>query len=639
MSFDDITRRDFLNGVAVGAAGLAAAWLAETVGAAQSAPYPPALMGLRGSHEGTETVAHDLRDGTFWKKSREATDTGERYDLVVVGGGISGLAAAHFFRSRVGRSARILVLDNHDDFGGHARRNEFTIGGRLVIGFGGTALIESPAPYSREARGLMAALGIDPVALDARAHDRRLYPSLGLRRGIFFDRETFGRDHLAVGAGDRPWAELLASAPLSPAARRDIVRIEEAKIDYLPGLTAAAKKARLRKISYQDFLLIHAKVDPQVVTFYQKRSHDLYGVGIDAVPALEAWNFLRLPGFQGMKLGPIEESAEAVRYRFHFPDGNATIARLLVRALNPAVVPGSTVDDVVTSRVDYGRLDEPGLPVRIRLSSLVVRARHVGPGRREVEVAYVSGGRLMSVRGAASILACWNSVVPRLCPELPEAQKEALLYGAKVPLVYTNVALRRWTAFAKLGVRVIDAPGSYFNLVQLDQPTRIGKYLSVGTSEEPTVIHLLRTPCQPGLSSRMQHRAGRVELLSTPFETFEKHVRAQLGRMLGQGGFDAARDIAGITVNRWPHGYAYEYNSLWDPDWPEDKKPCVLARKPFGRIAIANSDAGAYAYTDSAIDQAWRAVNELKGTTTETAGERGETTEQRGQRGRIGVSA
>ncbi|MGH9331924.1 MAG: NAD(P)-binding protein, partial [Vicinamibacterales bacterium] len=613
MSFHDITRRDFLNGVAVGAAGLAAAWLAETHGLAQGAPYPPALTGLRGSHEGTDAIAHELRDGAFWRKGREATDTGERYDLVVVGGGISGLAAAHFFRARAGRRARILILDNHDDFGGHARRNEFAVDGRLVIGFGGTALIESPAPYSREARGLMTALGIDPVALDARAHDRKLYRSLGLRRGIFFDRETFGSDHLAVGVGDRPWGELLGSAPLSPAARRDIARIEEEKIDYMPGLTAAAKKARLRKTSYKDFLLTHAKVDPQVATFYQKRTHDLYGVGIDAVPALEAWNFVRLPGFQGMKLGPVEESPEAARYRFHFPDGNATIARLLVRALNPAVVPGSTVEDVVTSRVDYGRLDEPGVAVRIRLGSLAVRARHVEPERREVEVAYIREGRVSSVRGAACILACWNSVIPGLCPDLPEEQREALVYGAKVPLVYTNVALGRWTAFAKLGVRAIDAPGSYFNLVQLDQPTRIGKYLSARLPDEPTVIHLLRTPCQPGLPSRMQHRAGRVELLATPFATFERTLRDQLARMLGAGGFDPARDIVGITVNRWPHGYAYEYNSLWDPDWPEDKKPCVLARKPFGRITIANSDAGAYAYTDSAIDQAWRAVNELPG--------------------------
>jgi hypothetical protein len=95
------------------------------------------------------------------------------------------------------------------------------------------------------------------------------------------------------------------------------------------------------------------------------------------------------------------------------------------------------------------------------------------------------------------------------------------------------------------------------------------------------------------------------------FDTFEQNVRDQLTRMLGAGGFDAGRDIRALTVNRWPHGYAYEYNSLWDPVWPEDQQPCVLGRKQFGRITIANSDAGAYAYTNGAIDQAYRAVSEL----------------------------
>jgi spermidine dehydrogenase len=609
---DDITRRDFLNGVAVGAAGLAAAWLAETRGLTQGAPYPPALVGLRGSDDASYATAHELRDGTFWRNGREPADTGERYDLVVVGGGISGLAAAYFFRARAGPGARILVLDNHDDFGGHARRNEFTVGGRLVIGYGGTQLIHSPKPYSREARGLLASLGIDPPALDARATDAKFFDSLGVGKAVFFDRETFGRDFLAVGIGRRPWKEVLAGAPLSPAARLDIERIETAATDYLPGMSVAEKKRRLRKISYADYLSNIAKVGPEVIKYYQTITHDYYGVGIDAVSAIECWEFNH-PGFQGLRLGPVPESEEAEKYRFHFPDGNASVARLLVRALVPAVMPGGTVDDVVTAKADYGRLDEPRAPVRIRLRSTVVRARHVGPKRHEVEVAYVRDGRLVSVRGAACVLACWNAVIPHICPGLPDAQQEALRYGVKVPLVYTNVALRNWSCFRKLGVRWIEAPGSFHNNVTLEAPIRMGSYASARSTGEPLVVHLLRTPCSPGhgLSSREQHRVGRLELLSMPFATFEQRTRDQLARMLGAGGFDPARDIAGITVNRWAHGYAYEYSTLWDPDWPEDKKPCILARKPFGRITIANSDAGAYAYTDGAIDQAWRAVNEL----------------------------
>jgi spermidine dehydrogenase len=620
-----ITRRDFLNGIAMTAGGLAAAWWAElgpgARAAAAAAPYPPALTGLRGSADGTYEVAHELRDGTIWKKHPAAADTGERYDLVVVGGGLSGLAAAYFFRARAGRRARILILDNHDDFGGHARRNEFSVAGRLLIGYGGTMSIESPKPYSREARRLMTELGIDPPALEARAADPAAYRSLKLGEGIFFDRETFGTDRLVAGAGDRPWREFLADAPLSSAARRDIARVEGANVDYLSGASTQAKRERLSSISYKDFLLTIARVSPDVIPFYQARTHDLYGVGVDAVPALDCWA-IGLPGFQGLNLeagpggrmsvtaaGEAEEQAEP--YHFHFPDGNASVARLLVRSLVPAAMPGRTVEDLVTARANYDRLDAPGADVRIRLGSTAVRARHVGPARRHVEVEYVRDGRLSSVRGAACVLACWNSVIPHLCPELPAAQQDALRYGVKVPLVYTNVALRRWDAFATLRLHAIHAPGAYHTSLNLDSTIQLGRYASARAPEEPIVLHMLRTPCLPGLPAREQHRAGRVELLSTTFETFERQIRDQLARMLGGGGFDPARDIAGITVNRWAHGYAYEYNPLWDPDWPEDRQPCVIARRPFGRIAIANSDAGAYAYTDGAIDQAYRAVDEL----------------------------
>jgi spermidine dehydrogenase len=611
-----ITRRDFLDGIAIGAQGLAAALLADLAAgptlAAAGSSYPPALMGMRGSDNASYETAHLLRDGTFWRPGLNPAPTGERYDLVVVGGGISGLAAAYFFRERAGRAARILILDNHDDFGGHARRNEFTVGGRLLVGFGGTMLIESPAPYSKEARRLMTVLGIDPAALRERSTDATFFDKKGLGRGVFFDRETFGRDHLAVGIGKRPWAEALAQAPLSDVARREIERLESANTDYLPGVSVAAKKQQLRKISYGHYLTTIAKVGPEVIKYYQTITHDLYGVGIDAVSAIECWQWGH-PGFQGLGLGSTDDSEEAEHYQFHFPDGNASIARLLVRALIPAVVPGNTVEDVITSRAEYGRLDETGAPVRIRLRSTAVRARHIDSGKREVEVAYVRDGRLVSVRAPACVLACWNSVIPRICPELPAAQQEALLYGVKVPLVYTNVALRGWSSFEKLGVRSIRAPGSFHVEASLDAPIRLGTYASARSSSEPVVAHMLRTPCQPGLglSSRDQHRAGRIELLSMPFETFERRTRDQLGRMLGGGGFDPARDIAGITVNRWAHGYAYEYSTMWDEDWPEDQRPCVLARRPFGRIAIANSDAGAYAYTDGAIDQAYRAVNEL----------------------------
>jgi len=623
-----ITRRDFLNGapIAVGAAsgvfpGFAALAFAGTP-APQDQPgyYPPALTGLRGSHPGAYEAAHRLRDGDFWSQAGNVTATGESYDLVVVGGGISGLAAAHFYRARR-QDARILVLDNHDDFGGHAKRNEFELDGRLELMNGGTLLIDSPRPYSTVADGLLKTLGIDPVALARKYSHSDFYPSLGLTKGIFLDKETFGADYLIVVGNGTPWRQLLARSPLSPRVQSDIAKIQEAAIDYLPGVPSDEKKTRLANMSYRDYLLNVVKADPGVIPFYQTRTHGEWGVGIDAVSALDVWAF-GFPGFQGLGLKPGSAphtgytasgyADDGGSYKFHFPDGNASIARLLVRDLIPRSVPGNSAEDVVTARIDYSSLDRPEQAVRIRLSSTAVRARNVGdPASGAVEIAYARGGEVYSVRAGACVLACWNTMIPYLCPELPDPQKRALHYLVKTPLIYANVALRNWTSFKTLGVSRVDAPGSYFSTLSLNQVVDIGDYRSPRSPDQPMLIRMVRTPCQPGLSERDQNRAGQIDIFNTTFETFERKIRDQLARSLGPGGFDPARDITAITVNRWPHGYAYEYNQLFDPEWPEAERPHVIGRARHGRITIANSDAGAAAYTDSAIDQAYRAVAEL----------------------------
>jgi spermidine dehydrogenase len=611
-----ITRRDFLNGLSV-AVGASLLPRATALAPGQlAAYYPPALSGLRGTHDGSWEVSHSLLDG----QSREdGADIAENYDLVVVGGGISGLSAAHFFRKAFGSGAKILVLDNHDDFGGHAKRNEFTHAGRTFIGYGGTQSIDTPSSYSEVAIGLLRELGID-IERFYQAFDRELYSSLGLVDGTFFDKETFGEDRLVLERPGAPWSEFAARAPLVPEARKDLVRLYEETIDYLPALSESEKKDQLGKTSYLAFLTEIARVHPQVAQMFQSRTHSLYGMGIDGVPAIDCWG-LGYPGFQGMGLSQGDHPALSATakpkasnpYIFHFPDGNASIARLLVRSLVPGAAPGSTMEDIVTARMDYGKLDLKDSSVRVRLNSTGVRVKHRGSPdtASEVDVVYVRNGNAERVRAGHVVLGCWNMIVPYLCPEIPKEQKEALAYGPKVPLVYTNVFIRNWISFEKLGVSSVDCPHGYHSGVSLDFPVSLGAYRNPRTPEEPIVLHLTRTPCRPGGSSRQQHAAGRYDLLSTTFETFEREIRTQLGRILGAGGFDPAADVLGITVNRWPHGYAYEYNSLWDPLFPPGQAPCEIARKPFGRIHIANSDSGAYAYTNAAIDQAHRAVQEI----------------------------
>jgi spermidine dehydrogenase len=619
-----ITRRDFLNGVALGVSGaVGSAFSADTLLAAAAfddhAPekaanyYPPALMGMRGNHDGTFTFAHRLRDGQNWDSDGAPARTGESYDLVIVGGGISGLAAAHFYRKRVGSDTRILVFDNHDDFGGHAKRNEFRTGNRMLLSYGGTQSIDGPGNYSDVAKALIKEIGVDTERF-YKAYDQSLYTKLGT--AAFFDKETFGEDRLITGMNVAPWPEFLAKAPLSDVAKKDIARVYTEKVDYLSGLSQEEKRAKLAKISYADYLTKFCHVHPDTLPFFQTFPHDLYGVGIDAVPALSCfesgddYQSFTYPGFDGLGL---EEHEKEEPYIFHFPDGNASIARLLVRALIPAAMPGQTMNDVVTTRADYSKLDVEDTPVRIRLNSTAVHVQHVtnADGSKAVSIAYMRGNKLQSVQAKNCILACYNGMIPYLCPDLPQKQKEALAYLVKTPLVYTHVALRNWSAFAKLGIHQIVAPGGYHTYTALDFPVSLGDYVFPSKPEEPMVLFMLRTPCKPGLAIRDQFRAGRIELMATPFSKFEHNVRYQLARMLGPSGFDPARDIEGITVNRWAHGYAYTPNSLFDPDWKDGEQPWVVGRRPFGQIAIANSDAGADAYTNVAIDQAWRAVNEI----------------------------
>jgi len=619
-----ITRRDFLNGcaVTVGASLVASnPGLLEAMAGVDSAPeqdpnyYPPAKTGMRGSHDGSWEVAHALRDGEQW--ANPVSDN-ESYDLIIAGGGISGLASAYFYRKIAGPQAKILILDNHDDFGGHAKRNEFKAGNRLLLGYGGTQSLEAPHHYSKEAFGLLQELGID-VDRFKKYFDQNLYKSMNLKRATFFDKETFGSDVLVKGFGAHYLGleyppEILAKIPIAEEARRDLTRLQTTNVDYLAGLSVEEKRRKLTKTSYKDYLLQYVKVHPDVIKVFQTAPHGLYGVGIDAVAAIDCLE-MEYPGFKGIQLASHEDSPEqAEPYIFHFPDGNSSVARLLVRSLVPGTAPGNTMEDIVTARMNYARLDSADSPVRIRLNSTVVRARHVGEleSAKQVEITYVRQGKAHKVKAANCVLACYNMVIPYLCPEMSDKQKEALAYAVKIPLVYTNVQIANWKAFEKLGINSVYAPGGYFSSVSLDFPVSLGDYHFPSHPEESCLLHLMRTPCKPGLPCKEQYKAGRWDLFTTKFDAFERNIRDELGRMLGAGGFDSARDIEAITVNRWPHGYAYEYNPLFEPlGRPDSERPCVIGRQPFGRIHIANSDSDGHAYTNIAIDQGYRAVQEI----------------------------
>jgi len=606
---DKVSRRDFLNGtqVAIGAS-LLSPW-SEIFGAdidpfALGADYyPPAKTGLRGSHDGAWETMHSRAAGRNWAHA----DPEEQFDLVVVGGGISGLSAAHFLRQER-PDARILVLDNHDDFGGHAKRNEFSIGGQTRIGYGGTESIDTPSSYAQVAKDLLIEIGID-VQKFYDAYDQTLYSSMDLSKGILFDDQSFAERKLVSGFGKIPWEEFAAQAPMSDQAKRDFVRLWTDERDYLPGMSREEKLELLQRTSYYDFLKDTVKVDQQVLEIYRRWGMSFWCVGIDEIPASSVQSYDGgMPG--------LTHTLPRVGYRgdepyiFHFPDGNASVARLLVRSLIAEAVPGTTMDDVVTARVDYSRLDRKAAAIKIRLNSTVVNAGHSANGKA-VDVTYVHGGDAHTVRTGKCILACYNSAIPYICTELPETQKKGLAYNVKVPLTYTKVLVPNWRAFAELGLDFVYYTNDFFKQVELDYPVSIGDYQFGSSPDEPMVLHMCHVHHSPDIKGPEQWREARRRLLATPFSEFERHVREQLDQALSGAGFDAGRDIHAITVNRWAHGYAYSPGLLWEPHYAsEEDKPWVIGRKRHGRISIANSDAGAAANTNAAIYHGYRAVQE-----------------------------
>jgi spermidine dehydrogenase len=617
-----ISRRDFLSGTALVIAGGMSPLAQLRAGPVRY--YPPALTGLRGSHPGSFEVAHQAgREGRSFDVSGLAVE--ENFDLVVVGGGISGLAAAWFYREAHGSASRILIIDNHDDFGGHAKRNEFRVGDRLLLGYGGTESLQSPrALFSKTVNRLIQTLGVDINRWDT-AFEGKLYASLGLTKGVYFDRETFGVDRLVVGSpivtgGDsmpshgkaRPIEAVVAEFPMSDDAKARLIAFFKHPKDYLAGKSKAEKIAYLKKISYRDYLRKDAGLGDEAVKFFDGGTKGLLAMGPDIVPALEALGS-EYPGFTGLGLKDQIDTAFDEPYIYHFPDGNASIARLLVRSLIPGVAPGHTMDDVLLAEFDYTQLDRSGAPLRLRLNSTAVTVANARAKGGPVDIGYVRSGELHRVQARQCVLACYNMMIPHIMPELPDAQRQALALGVKLPLVYINVAVRNWHAFRNLGVNEIYSPHGYFSNIKLDYPVSLGGYRCPRDPSEPILLHMEHMPLTPnqGLSNAEQFRLGRLVLLNTPFEEFENRITDQLDRMLGPGGFQSARDIAAITVNRWPHGYSYDANTLFDPE-TSGPPPYEIGRKRCGNVTIANCDAGWNSYTHEAIDQAWRAVNELK---------------------------
>ena len=614
----NVTRRDFCNGVIIGAGvnvlcphNLFAHELGEPL-----SNYPPMLNGMRGSHKGSFEVAHALA----WagQKPSSYKELNEEYDLVIVGAGISGLAAARFYQKKIGMNARILLLDNHDDFGGHAKRNEFEQDGQTLLGLGGSVNLDNPNDYSQTAKSLLEDLDINLDLMRKNISDD--FPmSNSLADNVLAipgaDGHVISEGNwilTAQGIGDID--STIQSLNLDSAEKQKLIRFFSGEVDYLDDLTLFQKHEYIYSTSYHQFLTKRVGLKEDTANIFYSMIRLIWGVDGNHVNIMDAIS-LGAPGLQSMGgaakifkyiLEKLDDSES-----LYFPDGNATVARLLVKKLIPAVTTDKvSFDNISTSVFNYKKLDRDEHSVRLRLNSTVVGVKESGNG--SVNVDYIKNGKAFRVKSKHSILACYNSIIPHLCPELPESQKEAIGYAEKMPLVWANVHLSDGLSFSKIGAKLIQCPSDPFDVVTVSPPTKTGGYQPPNKPEDPVVLFLMGVPkfqVNSKNSLRDLYKKGRQIIYTTSFETYEKQIRDQLESLMGNHGFKQS-DILAITVNRWPHGYAYEYSSLYDPEWEEGEAPHEIGRAQFGKISIANSDSEASAYVNAAIDSAWRAVEE-----------------------------
>ena len=607
-----ITRRDFVNGTLIAAGGALLPAGAQSMSPGSSGQaYPPSKTGLRGSHPGSNEAAHRLAWGSSFQAG-SVHDIDEHYDLIVVGAGLSGLAAAYFYRQQYGAGKKILLLDNHDDFGGHAKRNEHSIAGRTLISYGGSQTLVEPSLAPTEIKGLFADIGVDLQRFD-EAFDQSFYRRHGLGAVTYFNDSVFGRDTVVrhpfcnyynyiqglPGAAITD-EEAVAQAPLGARGKQQLLQVLRGGT-HLLALQGEALEQYLQRTNYFEYLQTVLGVDdPAVLRMARHSGLDWSNAGTELLTVAEA----KECGALGFAPVPVYDSAHP--YIHHFPDGNAGVARALVKHLIPDVAVGDNAEDLVAAKFDYGRLDHPASPVKIRLRSTVVNVAHRGDPRHSdrVDITYQHGQQARRVSSKRVVMACYNVMIPHLIPDLPAEQAAALRLQSKSPLIYTTVGLRQWRAFKSQGIGMAMCPGNMHQAVLMDFPVSMGGYQFTESPDEPCVIQMISCPYSevPGKPREEQYKEARYRMLSREFDHYEAELRTHLGGMLDRNLFDFDRDIASITVNRWAHGYTVA--------GPGDS--VSVGRQPFGRIAIANADSAPGADAIMAMAMGYRAVGELK---------------------------
>ena len=615
-----ITRRDFLNSTLLGSGALLLNPLSPAQLMVQKAADKTSAtnddwtgyggVGDYANSNGNTTAVfeagHRIRDGEFETAPSNFVDTGEIYDCVVVGGGISGLAAALIFQRQAGDGKTCMVLDNHPVFGGEAKRNEFLVDGHRLLAHQGSALFQVNYPHSLIER-FYQSIGLKTQRLQYQkwgSSDPEIpvptTPYLGSAPyGLYFGAK-FGQPK-GVWVTD-PWGKKLEGAPLSAKAREELLRTQSPSAVQAPEYRGDAISRRLDTITLEDHLIEKYRISRETVrTFLTPDEGSAFGLGPDALSGYTAYAF--------DAFGPTLDDENQM-----FPDGNSGIARLIVKTLIPNAIGGQhSLQDVCRNSINFDALDQPGAAARIRLDSTAVWVKHEGdPAKSQfVTIFYTRGGRLYQVRARSVVMAGGSWTTKHIVRDLPQDRKEAYAQFYRSPCMIANVAVRNWRFLYKMGISGAQWYEGFGTYLQLRKLALCGTEAATIGPDSPVVITLKVVYSRPGHTTEEQGHMGRAEMISTPFREYERQIRQQLTDMFSRTGFDASRDIAGIILNRWGHAYASPAPGFY---FGKDGKPApgdVLRGAPFGRIAFANVDLSGMPDHKSSLIEANRAVGQL----------------------------
>ena len=616
-----VTRRDFLNSTLLGSGALLLSPLSPAQLLSQTTAAPIAADDWTGyggvgdyanSNGNTPAVfeaGHRVRDGEFESLPANAIDTQETFDCVIIGGGISGLAAALIFQQLSGKGRACLVLDNHPVFGGEAKRNEFVVDGHRLIAHQGSAFFPIPYPHSFIAR-FYESIGLKTPHLEyqkwgSSSPEMKLSttPYLGSApNGLYFGAK-FGHSE-GLWLTD-PWSKKLEGAPVPAKVREELLKYQAANDLEAPQYAGDEISRRLDTITLEDFRIErHGITRDTYRTFFSIDDGGGYGLGGDALSGFAA--------YAADMLHPLDISDETGQQMF--PDGNGGIARLITKTLIPDSIAGEhSLQDVTRNSVNFVALDNPGSGARIRLNSTAVWVKHEGePSKSEfVTIIYMREGKLYRVRARSVVMAGGSWTTRHVVRDLPADRVEAYSQFYRSPCMMANVAVRNWRFLYKMGISGCQWFEGIGNYLQVRKMALCGAESPTIGPDSPTVLTIKVLYTYPGRTTEEQGHLGRAELLSTPFREYERQIRRQLSEMFSHSGFDASRDIAGVILNRWGHAYLSPAPGFF---FGKNGKPApgkVLRAAPFGRIAFANTDLSGVADHRSSIMEANRAVGQL----------------------------